>query len=89
MNCSKIGHLYEAFFYTPTSLVETWNCIYGLATAVDSNAFVAMSPYALHCKYSALVAAFFQTRPCCPGRQRWTNLFKLLKTHRLQLLLLV
>ena len=26
---------------------------------------------ALYCKYSALLAAFFPTRPCCPGWQCW------------------
>ena len=31
-----------------------------------------MSPCAWYCKYSALLAAFFQTRLCCPGLQCWT-----------------
>ena len=31
-----------------------------------------MSPCAFYCKYSASLAAFFQTRPCCPWLQRWT-----------------
>ena len=31
-----------------------------------------MSPYALNCESSALLAAFFQTRPCCPRWQCWT-----------------
>ena len=36
------------------------------------NAFDTISLYALYCIYSALLAAFFQTRPCCLGWQCWT-----------------